>query len=312
MKRIMIAVSAIACYLFIVVGINFSHSAHPVATLGSEVASQLLEYSEAHCQEPQEPRLDPVWRFVPGLKGVEVDYGLTYENINAAGAFDRSLVVKRSIPYIGDPQKFRHEPVFKGNEHGDYVSLLINVAWGEQELNQMIEILDRLDVKANFFFEGKYAENHSYQVAKVYNQGHVVGNHSYSHPRNWDKLTYVGYADELARSNGILTAITGQPTLYFTPPAGQFNKDVLKAAYDQGLYTILWTADTLDWKGGQPQDLVGRVKEKLEPGALIRLHPKPLSVLALEPIIELLREEGYQFKTIHEIVYGSQQDCINN
>jgi len=312
MKKILFAMAAIMCYLVMAVSVNFYHNAYPVASVSSGIASQLLQYSEDHAVAPQEPRIDPIWHFVPGLRGLEVDYGLSYENMSVIGTFDENLVVKKSIPYEQDPQQFRHEPIYKGNEHGDYVSLLINVAWGEQELNEMIEILDRLDVRANFFFEGRYAEDHSYQVAKVYNQGHVVGNHSYSHPTRWGRLDYDGYVDEISKTNDVLTQITGQPTLYFAPPGGEFNDTTLKAAYDQGMYTILWTADTIDWKGGSPDTLMGRVQKKLQPGALILMHPKPATVKALEPMIEKLRAEGYQFKTVHDMVHGTQLDCINN
>lgn len=312
MKKILFAMAAIFCYLAVAVSVNFYHHANPVAGMSSGLASQLLQYSEEHSAEPQEPRIDPIWHFVPGLQGMEVDYGLSYENMSVAGTFDENLIVKKSIPYQENPEQFRHEPIYKGNEHGDYVSLLINVAWGEQELNEMIEILDRLDVKANFFFEGRYAENHSYQVAKVYNQGHLVGNHSYSHPARWGKLDYEGYVGEMVKTNDVLTTITGQPTLYFAPPGGEFNDQTVKAAYDQGMYTILWTADTIDWKGGSPDTLIGRVQKKLQPGALILMHPKPATVQALEPMIEKLRQEGYQFKTVHDMVHGIQLDCINN
>lgn len=312
MKRILVAVCGIVCYLIMAISVNFYHNVYSVAGTGTGIASQLLQYSEDNALPPQEPRIDPIWHFVPGLKGMEVDYGLSYENMNAAGAFDESLVVKKSVPYELDPQEFRSEPIYKGNEKGDYVSLLINVAWGEQELNQMIEILDRLDVKANFFFEGRYAQEHSYQVAKVYNQGHIVGNHSYSHPTRWKSLDYDGYTDELVKTNDALTGITGQPILYFAPPGGEFNDQVLKAAYDQGMYTILWTADTIDWKGGDAATLIGRVQKKLQPGALILMHPKPATVEALEPLIDELKTQGYRFKTVHEIVHGTQLDCINN
>ena len=312
MKRILFAIGAIICYIVMAISVNFYHRVHPVLGMDSSIASQLLQYSEDHNIAPQEPRIDPIWHFVPGLRGIEVDYGLSYQNMSAAGCFDEGLIVKKSIPYEKDPEEFRKEPIYKGNEKGDYVSLLINVAWGEQELNEMIEILDALDVKANFFFEGRYAQEHSYQVAKVYNQGHVVGNHSYSHPARWGTYDYDQYAEELVKTNEVLTGITGQPTLYFAPPGGEFNDETVRAAYDQGMFTILWTADTIDWKGGDAQTLIGRVRKKLQPGALILMHPKPATVQALEPMIMELKNEGYSFKTVHEIVYGTQQDCINN
>ena len=82
-------------------------------------------------------------------------------------SFDEpSLIVCKKYPLSNiDPERFRrNEPIYKGNEEGQYVSLLINVAWGEEELDKMMTILDRLGVRATFFVEGRYAEKHKNQV----------------------------------------------------------------------------------------------------------------------------------------------------
>ena len=107
----------------------------------------------------------------------------------------------------------------------------------------------------------------------------------------------------------MLSSIINEPITYFAPPAGEFNDRTLKAAYDQGMYTIMWTADTIDWKGDSADVLVSRVMKKLEPGTLVLMHPKPETVIALESLITQLKEKGYQFKTIDEIVQGTRPEC---
>ena len=92
-------------------------------------------------------------------------------------------------------------------------------------------------------FRKKMCENNQNQVLKLYNDGHVIGNHSYSHPSRWGGFTYDQYVEEIKKTNEVLTSTINEPIVYFAPPAGEFNdKTKLKAAYDQGMYTIMWTA----------------------------------------------------------------------
>lgn len=311
MKQNVLTLIAILGYMAIVVSLNFFQKPYPVASMKDEIGTQLMEYMTSHQQNPIEPRKDTIFKFVPGLMGSEIDYELSYHNMMLNGQFDESLLVCKSIPYQNNPADFKNEPIYKGNEEGNYVSLLINVAWGEEELDKMITILDRLGVKANFFVEGRYAEKHKNQVAKLYNDGHLIGNHSYSHPSKWGGYTYDQYTEEIIKTNEVLSSIINEPITYFAPPGGEFNDRTLKAAADQGMYTILWTADTIDWKGSSADQIISRVMNKVEPGTLILMHPKPETVIALESMINQLKERGYYFKTVDEMVQGTRPECVN-
>ena len=309
MKQNIVTLLAIVGYVSIVISLNFFQKSSPVANMNDEISIQLMDYMQNHRQDPVEPRKDSVFKFVPGLMGAEIDYELSYNNMLLNGSFDESLLMCKSIPYQNSPEDFRNEPIYKGNEDGNYVSLLINVAWGEEELDKMITILDRLGVKANFFVEGRYAEKHKNQVSKLYTDGHLIGNHSYSHPSKWGGYTYEQYVEEITKTNDVLSSIINEPIVYFAPPGGEFNDRTLKAAADQSMYTILWTADTIDWMGGSADQMINRVMSKVEPGTLILMHPKPETVIALEPMINQLKEKGYQFKTVDEMVAGTRPEC---
>lgn len=311
MKQNILTLVGIISYIGIVISLNFFQQSYPVSNMNDEIGLHLKEYIATHHVDPIEPRSDSIFKFVPGLAGSEVDYELSYNNMLLNGGFDESLIMCKNIPYTQNPDQFRAEPIYKGNEKGQYVSLLINVAWGEEELDKMITILDRLGVRANFFLEGRYAENHKNQVMKLYNDGHLIGNHSYSHPSKWGGYTYQQYVEEIKKTNEALTSITNESMIYFAPPGGEFNDRTLKAAYDEGMYTILWTADTIDWQGGSAETIINRVMKKVEPGALILMHPKPETVVALEPLINQLKEQGYQFKTVDEMVTGNRPECSN-
>ena len=261
---------------------------------------------------PQEPRFDKIWHFVPGLYGINFDFEMSYQNMLSHGIFNPDLMVGTSTPYIGCPSEFRQHRIYRGHEKSPYVSLLINVAWGGEELTQMLDILDEHNVQASVFFEGKYADKNHDLVRDVWHRGHIVGNHSYSHPANWLNLSYHGFEEEIVRTNEILAGIIGEDIIYFAPPGGAFNDSTVQAAYDQGMYTILWTADSIDWRGESAHVLVDRVMRRITPGGLILTHPKPETVIALPEIIERIREQGLEFRRIDEIVTGTRKGHFDN
>lgn len=304
MKKILVYVS----FFLVVAGIRAGWSANDSEEIQvmaeQDIRLALEAYIEEVEQAPIEPRLDPVFQFVPGLYGLAVDFELSYQNMLSYGQFDPSLIVAKGIPYEGNPDNFRQHRIYKGNENSPYVGLLINVAWGSEELDEILDLLDEYNVLASIFFEGKFADNHHDQVRDVLDRGHLIGNHSYSHPADWLQHSYEEFQREIVLTNDILRSITNEEVIYFAPPGGAFTEETIRAAYDQGMYTILWSADSIDWRGEPAHVLVERVMDRIGPGGLILTHPKPETVRALPEIIERVRGEGLEFRRIDEIVSG--------
>ena len=278
----------------------------------TDIRTQVETYIADHEALPHEPRLDPVWQFVPGLEGVEFDFAMSYQNMLSNGWFESSLMVGHRLPYTKATETFREHRIYRGHEASPYVGLLINVAWGKEELVLMLDILDEQNVQASIFFEGKFANDNRELVLEVFDRGHIVGNHSYSHPADWLSLSYEGFKEEIVRTNDILAQIIGEEIVFFAPPGGAFTDETVRAAYDQSMYTILWSADTIDWRGEPANVLVDRVMRRITPGGLILTHPKPETVIALPSIIEQLRQEGYEFRRIDEIVSGERIGYFEN
>lgn len=278
-----------------------------VAVTNSEdIRMQIEAYIAEFETAPHEPRHDVVWEFVPGLYGIEFDFEMSYQNMLTHGKFDAALMVGKSVPYEGNGETFRAHRIYRGNENSPYVGLLINVAWGGEELIQMLDILDEHNVVASIFFEGKYAAKNPDLVLDVVSRGHLVGNHSYSHPADWLTLSYDGFKEEIVLTNDILAGIIGEEITFFAPPGGAFVDSTIRAAYDQGMYTILWSADSIDWRGEPAHVLTDRVMRRISPGGLILTHPKPETVIALPTIIERVRARGFEFRRVDDIVSGER------
>jgi len=303
MKKILIYASFVMILLGMQIGRRNNDLTFQVAGT-SDLKNQILAYIDENEQAPIEPRLDRIWHFVPGLAGIEFDFELSYQNMLSNGYFDKNLMVANTTPFQNETSELRAHRIYRGNEKSPYVSLFINVAWGGEELLEMLDILDEMNIRASIFFEGKYAMNNPDLVQTAFTRGHIIGNHSYSHPAGWLNLSYDGFTHEIARTNEILSGIIGEEIIWFAPPGGAFNDTMVQASFDQGMYTLMWTTDSIDWRGERASILTDRVLSRIVPGGLILTHPKPETVKALPKIIEGIRNLGLEFRTIDEIVYG--------
>jgi peptidoglycan-N-acetylglucosamine deacetylase len=128
---------------------------------------------------------------------------------------------------------------------------------------QLIDILARYRVRATFFMVGRFAEEEPLLTRYVADAGHLIGNHTWSHP-NLALTAPGGVRDELARTSTILAKIIGKPIRYFRPPFGARRPDVLWTARRMGMTPVLWNAMTSDWKEPSAVRIAGRLMERID------------------------------------------------
>jgi peptidoglycan/xylan/chitin deacetylase (PgdA/CDA1 family) len=118
-----------------------------------------------------------------------------------------------------------------------------NPAWTPR----LLDILAEHNVHATFFMVGKFAKAESALARRVADAGHLVGNHTWSHP-DLSRTRAANILDELTRTSDTLADITGKPVRYFRPPFGARRPYVLKLARQLGLIPVTWNAMTRDWR----------------------------------------------------------------
>lgn len=178
-----------------------------------------------------------------------------------------------------------------------------------ESIPAVLQILKDHNVKATFFVTGKAAENHPQWIADIYNAGHELGNHSYSHP-DFTKISASQIASELLQTDNAVLKITGKSTKpYFRPPYGYYNSTMLTAVGSAGYTkTIHWTVDTIDWRGDSVADITTRVMNKAGNGAIVLMHVGAGAVntpAALPGIITNLKSQGYKLVTLKELLAAS-------
>ncbi len=173
------------------------------------------------------------------------------------------------------------------------------------------EILDTLKsrgVKATFGITGKWAEANPALVRRMVDEGHSLINHTYSHRSFTGRssetraLTYQERSDELWKTQSIVARIaSGNTRPYFRPPYGDFDNSVLADVWSRGYtYNVMWSTDSLGWKGLTRQQIVQRVMNGAQPGAIYLFHvgAQAQDGPALPEIISKLRAQGYSFATV--------------
>jgi peptidoglycan/xylan/chitin deacetylase (PgdA/CDA1 family) len=128
---------------------------------------------------------------------------------------------------------------------------------------RLLDVLAEHEVKATFFMLGSRAQAEPQLVRRIAAEGHLIGNHSWSHP-NLARTGARRVCDELARTTEMLKQITGEGVKYFRPPFGARRPVVFRIARELGLRVVMWNAMTSDWSEPSAERIAGRLAEKIE------------------------------------------------
>lgn len=165
---------------------------------------------------------------------------------------------------------------------------------------QILDGLKKRGIKATFFVTGMNVEKYPEIIKRMYEEGHVIGNHTFYHTqltsRNRDK-----FKEELIRTNAAISEITGEDVIYVRPPYGSWDKSF---ETELNMFPVLWTVDPLDWCSTNVACITSNVVKKVEENDIILMHDYyPSTVTAALNIIDELTKEGYTFVTVEEILF---------
>lgn len=192
-------------------------------------------------------------------------------------------------------------PIYQGSTNNAKVALACNVFWGEEYLPQMLEILRRENVCITFFLGGSWVKNHPELVNQMVENGHELGNHSFTHPHP-NSLSKEHNREQMLRTEELIFSLTQRKTTLYAPPYGEFNQTVLQAADELGYKTIMWTVDTVDWKRPPAAVIQARVLKKLQNGAIVLMHPTQPTIEALPGLISEIKKQGYTLEPVSAVI----------
>ncbi|WP_433765072.1 polysaccharide deacetylase family protein [Flavobacterium ginsenosidimutans] len=168
---------------------------------------------------------------------------------------------------------------------------------------EVLDLLKKYNAKATFFCIGKNIETHPEIFQKVIDEGHLVGNHSYSHSKFFDFYNAKKITDELQKTDELLEKFTSKKINFFRPPYGVTTPSIRRALKVTGHKTIGWNIRSLDG-GTKNQELIfNRLIKHISPGGIVLLHDTaPHSVFVLEQFLQFLQQNNYQVVSIEELL----------
>ena len=186
---------------------------------------------------------------------------------------------------------------YNGDTTKNDVTLMINVYWGTEYLDDMLEILNNYNVKTTFFIGGTWAVLNEDYLTKIYESGHELANHGYHH-KDHDKLDEAGNLNEISTTHKIVKELTGVEMDLFAPPSGAYDSLTVTCAEQLGYHTIMWTRDTIDWRDHDSNLIYSRAVKNAKGGDLILMHPTEATVEALPKIIEYFQANNFNLTTV--------------
>ena len=168
--------------------------------------------------------------------------------------------------------------------------------------DMLLSVLKSKDVKATFFVLGRDVESNPSDLIKIYDAGHVIANHAYSH-NSLASMDYDEIVEELRDCNKLVEVITGKRPRYVRPPTGKYNPLVLKAFNDENLTMVYWTNNPGDYHGWESGKILAEeILRCRGPGDIILLHLGVYETIeAVDIIIDAYREAGFEFVTVEQI-----------
>lgn len=162
------------------------------------------------------------------------------------------------------------------------------------ETPRVLDVLKQYQIPACFFCIGSKIKGNEALLRRMVAEGHLIGNHSYSHSKFFPLFRLRRMKEELSACREELEKATGQEITLFRPPFGVTNPTIARAIRQSGFTPIGWNIRSLDTQHPSPEKVLKRIRKKLCPGSVILLHDRmPQSAERLKLILDFLQQEGY-------------------
>ncbi|MFC0214082.1 polysaccharide deacetylase family protein [Paenibacillus chartarius] len=210
--------------------------------------------------------------------------------------------------------RMKYSDYFKvaGSASENNIALTFDDGPDDKYTAQVLDVLKSMNVKATFFVIGSKAKEYPELVSRMVREGHSIGNHSYSHAV-MPKLSTANFEKQIESTQSILKELAGYEPRLFRPPYGAVNEDQVRWAGEHQFLIVNWNVDSLDWKSLKADQVSSNILAAARSGSIILQHcgggqGQDLSgtVQALPGVIQSLKQQGYRFVTVPELLHVSK------
>lgn len=203
---------------------------------------------------------------------------------------------------VGVSASDRQLPIYCVQRDDKTVALSFDAAWGNEDTQELIDILNKYNIHATFFVVGQWVDKYPESVKALSDAGNEVMSHSDDHA-HFAQLSADEIKSNIAASNEKIKNITGTEPTLFRCPYGEYNDTVISTVNSMGMSAIQWDVDSLDWKGISASDISDRVLKNVKSGSIVLFHNAAENTPeALPGIIEGLIADGYKIVPVSQIL----------
>lgn len=196
------------------------------------------------------------------------------------------------------------KPIYEVQTNNKVVALTFDISWGTNTPMPVIEILKANNVKSTFFLSGPWVKQYPEIPQRIQADGHEIGSHGFRHI-NLSNLSKNEIKEEIQKAHNNIKEVTGVDANLIRTPNGDFNDTVIEAIHEVNYEAIQWGTDSLDWMNPGVNTIIERVCKKVHPGDIILMHASDTckqTTEALPIIIKNLKDQGYEFVTVSELL----------
>ena len=198
------------------------------------------------------------------------------------------------------------DAAYVGNSEEKVLYLTFDAGYENGYTKDILDVLDKHNVKAAFFLVGDYLERNGDLVRRMVEEGHIVGNHTASHPDMSKIADKTAFARELQEVETLFQQITGKELpKFYRPPQGVYSQENLEYARELGYKTVFWSLAYADWDNNkQPSRdyAFSKLMPRTHNGAVILLHAtSKTNAEILDELLTTWKSRGYRFDTIDQL-----------
>ncbi len=200
----------------------------------------------------------------------------------------------------------QYDGVFMGDPEEKVLYLTFDAGYENGYTGQILDVLKKHQVPAAFFLVGDYLERNGDLVRRMVDEGHIVGNHTASHPNMSKIASLEDFKKELTEVEALFQDITGKKLpKFYRPPQGVYSEKNLEHAKSLGYKTVFWSLAYADWDNQkQPTEeyAMGKLLPRTHNGAVILLHStSKTNAEILDSLLTQWKNQGYRFESIDQL-----------
>lgn len=199
-----------------------------------------------------------------------------------------------------------YDAKFLGNTQENIIYLTFDCGYESGQTEQILDVLKAHNVPAAFFVVGNYITDSPELVRRMTEEGHIVGNHTWSHPNMSEITDKTAFSQQLQKVRDAYQECTGEEMpMYYRPPQGVYSEENLALAQELGYKTVFWSLAYVDWIADQQpseEEALNKLTSRIHPGAVVLLHnTSATNAKILDRLLTRWEEQGYQFGSLDDL-----------